>query len=262
MLICADGQWMHTNTMTQWLASLFNFTGYYGDAFGLTACRACPEGTSTKQDGAIRPDLCNASLVPLGNEDVSISIWLLSSICSCAFLVAFDDISLIRISLILVFSSWHSSFQMIQWCITFHGCHIHLRTESSIFPWFCCVLLSRCGGGATPTSPHSTELSRLSKVLGPKVMSLQIRGDDIPISLDLRLNFLPGKVWVAKPNHARTCKLHLLRHLHWSCRGSELCRGICIECSTRREERCCEATGVMLLLKKICEHKICTSQLI
>ena len=37
--------------------------------------------------------------------------------------------------------------------------------------------------------PHSTELSRLSKVLGPKVMSLQIRGDDIPISLDLRLNF-------------------------------------------------------------------------
>lgn len=67
-----------------------------------------------------------------------------------------------------------------------------------------------------------------------------------PFSLDLRLNFLPGKVWVAKPNHARTCKLHLLRHLHWSCRGSELCRGICIECSTRREERCCEATGVML----------------
>ena len=56
-----------------WLAAFFDSTGYYGDAFGLTACRACPEGTSTKQDGAIRPGLCNASLVPLGSEDVSIS---------------------------------------------------------------------------------------------------------------------------------------------------------------------------------------------
>ena len=75
ILMDVDVHWwkIDANEYHDWLR-FFDFTGYYGDAFGLTACRACPEGTSTKQDGAIRPGLCNASLVPLGSEDVSNSI--------------------------------------------------------------------------------------------------------------------------------------------------------------------------------------------